>query len=475
MSSATDTTHRERFEIQPHDLGAEEAVIGSMLVGGGAVIDEVSANLPVHAFFHPVHQSVYSAMLSAHAGGIPVDIITLGDALNDAGMLENLGGRAALTEWFVKVPSAAAAEYYADIVREKFLARRMIEAATDVIKQAQDPAGEVQAKIDDAQRVFTDLALSLSKRDTVLRPSSETAPAAYAEIKAVYDGKGSTRGLSTGFHAIDRMTGGLKGGDLMIAAGRPAMGKSSFAMNIAEHVALELKKPVLVFSLEMSWMQLMTRALLSRSRVAVQAARDGMAMKEADLEKLAKARDEYAAAGLHIDDTSGLRLFEVVARSRRARTTLGVELILIDYLQLMEGGKPNGRESRAQELSEIANGIKKLARELGIPVIALAQVSRKAEDRPGAKPRLSDLKESGSIEEAADQVIFLWRPEYYEKDEARKRELEGQAWMLFEKHRNGPTNDLPVTFLKDITRFENPPDEKLYSNNPEHRQANRKS
>ena len=457
----------------PHDAAAERAVIGSMMMGGRAVIEEMHSVLPTQAFYVPAHATIYSAILSAHSGGVPCDPITLSNELAAMDMLDMVGGRLAITEMFTMVSGGALAAYYADIVREKFLLRRMIEGGMEAVRQAFEPGGELQEKIDSAQKFFTDLALSLSKRGALMRPTSETIPEALAEIEAIYHNRGSTRGMATGFHGLDRMTGGLKPGQVVTLAARPAMGKSSLAMNIAENVAVDEKTAVAVFSLEMSTAELTQRMLLSRSRVAVQHLRDGF-MKEADFPRMTAASKALIAAKIFIDDTPGLRLFEFMARARKARVTLGVGLIIIDYVQLMSSGTKRGMENRVLEITEITGGIKKIARELEVPVIMLAQLNRNAENRPQGKPRLADLRESGSIEQDSDIVAFIHRAEMYAQDDEQKLELEGQATLIVAKHRNGPVGDLPLTFMKEYTRFENRAGENFVSNNTTHRQENRR-
>lgn len=457
----------------PHETEAERALLGSMLMGGAAVIEEVQSSLPEAAFYLPAHQIIFGAILIMHRSGTPTDLVTVTSALRDLGRLDEVGGALGITELFTMVPTAANAAYYADIVREKYLLRRMIDGGTEVVRQAFEPGGDLQEKVDAAQKFFTDLALSLSKRGAVMRPTSETVPEALEEIQAIYENRGSTRGMATGFHGLDRMTGGLKPGQVITLAARPAMGKSSLAMNIAENVAVDEKVAVAVFSLEMSTAELTQRMLLSRSRVAVQHLRDGF-MKEADFPRMTAAANALMAAHIYIDDTPGLRLFEFMARARKARVTQGVGLIIIDYVQLMSSGTKRGLENRVLEITEITGGIKKIARELGVPVIMLAQLNRNAENRPQGKPRLADLRESGSIEQDSDIVAFIHRAEMYAHDEEQRLELEGEATLIVAKHRNGPVGDLPLTFMKNITRFENRAGEDFVSNNASHRQANRK-
>jgi replicative DNA helicase len=463
--------------VLPHDEQAEMGVLGSMMVGGAETIQEMQSVLSDSSFYVPRHRTVFWALGALMRAGSPADLITLTHQLRTEEMLEAIGGEVFLTELFTLVPTAAMVSYYAEIVREKFLLREMIAIGTEVVRRAYGamPAGEegtnpVQELVDLAQKKFTDLALSMSKRGALLRPTSETIPEAVAEIQAIYENRGGTRGLATGFYGLDRMTGGLKPGQVVTLAARPAMGKSSLAMNIAENAAVDSDVAVAVFSLEMSTAELSQRMLLSRARIPLQKLRDGH-MSERQFDHLHASALTLTNAAIYIDDTPGLRLFELMARARKARVTLRVELIIIDYVQLMSSGTKRGLENRVLEITEITGGIKKLARELEIPIIMLAQLNRNAENRPLGKPRLADLRESGSIEQDSDIVAFIHRPEMYVHDEEEKAELEGKATLIVAKHRNGPVGDLPLTFLKECTRFENCAGEEFYSNNVAHRQG----
>jgi replicative DNA helicase len=466
--------------VLPHDEQAEMGVLGSMMVGGAETIQEMQSVLSDASFYVPRHRTVFWALGALMRAGSPADLITLTHQLRTEEMLEAIGGEVFLTELFTLVPTAAMVSYYAEIVREKFLLREMIAIGTEVVRRAYGamPAGEegtnpVQELVDLAQKKFTDLALSMSKRGANMQPAADLMPGAYTEVEAIYHSRGKTRGLATGFVGFDRTTGGLRPGQVVTIAGRTSMGKSALAMNIAENVTMDSKVPVLVFSLEMSADELSQRMLLSRSRIPLQKLRDGM-LKQTDLPKIKKVSEDLAGAPLYIDDTPGLRLFEFMARARKARVTFNVGLIIIDYAQLMSSGTRRGSENRVLELTEITGGIKMMARELKIPIIQLAQLNREADKRPGGKPRLADLRESGSFEQDSDIVAFIYRAEYYASTEEQKHELEGEAELIVPKHRGGPTvtpDGLPLTFIKEFTRFENRPGEMLYSNNVAHRQG----
>lgn len=488
---------RERIgaiqRIPPHDVDAECGVLGSMMMGGAAVIHEMESLLNGEMFYVPAHQTVWWALCSLNRAGSPVDLITLTAQLRDydENKLASVGGPSALTALFTFVPTAANVNYYAEILREKYTLRQLIATGTEIVRRAYEPLDDgvpgsspIQELVDLAQQRFTELALSMSKRGALMRPTSETIPEAHAEVLEIHRNRGGTRGLETGFFALDRMTNGLKPGQVITIAARTSVGKSSWAMNIAENVAAngqevkfpdgtkkQVYTPVAIFSLEMSTEELNQRLLLSRSRIALQRLRDGH-LKDADLPRLERTANELSAAPIYIDDTPGLRLFEFMARARKARVSMKVGLIIIDYVQLMASGTKRGMENRVLELTEITGGIKKIARELGIPVIMLAQLNREADKRPGGIPRLADLRESGSFEQDSDIVAFIHRPEMHEANEEKRAELEGQATVIIAKHRNGPRGPFPLTFLAELTRFENPAGEMRQSNNPEHRQGN---
>jgi replicative DNA helicase len=316
--------------VLPHDEQAEMGVLGSMMVGGAETIQEMQSVLSDSSFYVPRHRTVFWALGALMRAGSPADLITLTHQLRTEEMLEAIGGEVFLTELFTLVPTAAMVSYYADIVREKFLLREMIAIGTEVVRRAYGamPAGEegtnpVQELVDLAQKKFTDLALSMSKRRAVLRPAHETIPEALKELEAIYHNRGSTRGLATGFYGLDRMTNGLRAGQVITIAARPGGGKSSFAMNIVENVAVDSKTPVLVFTLEMSTEELNMRLLLSRSKIPAQKLRDGM-MSEAQFASLGHTVTTLSAAKIYFDDTPGLRIFEMMARSRKGVTDHGV-------------------------------------------------------------------------------------------------------------------------------------------------------
>lgn len=458
----------------PQSAEAEEAILGSMLIGGPEVLEEARAVITSTWFFNVINQILFEAMLSLHSAGVPIDLVTFTQQLRDADQLERVGGGVYVTHLFLAVPSAALFHHYVQILREKWVLRQMIEGANEIIRRSLQDQGNFHENVDYAQQFFTTVALSLSNRAQNMRPISEVVDEVITSIEATYHKRGSVKGLATGFTEFDRMTGGLTGGQYVTIAGRPSMGKSAMAMNIAEHVAMEVGRPVAVFSLEMSMFDITQRLLLRRGRVNLRSVRSGM-LKDADLPKIRSVGEEFKAAPIiYVDDTPGLRLFEFTARARRVKMRHNVALIVIDYLQLMSSGTKRGADNRVMEITELTAGIKKIARELDIPILCLAQVNRDAEKRPNAKPRLADLRESGSIEQDSDIVAFIWRAEVYAHSEEQKQELQGQADLIVAKHRNGPDGDVALTFIKEYASFQDRATESgehvpLYSNNPERR------
>ncbi|MGZ4967052.1 MAG: replicative DNA helicase, partial [Chthoniobacterales bacterium] len=324
-------------------------------------------------------------------------------------------------------------------------------AATESVRRAYEEQDEVHALLDEVeQKIF---AVGEDRFKGQLPTMKEQVMGALESIEKLWEQRGGITGISTGFHELDRMTNGLHDGEMIVIAARPSMGKTALAMNIAEHVAINGKLPVAVFSLEMSGQQLVQRLLCSRARVNLQKVREGF-LPEHDFPKLTNAASKLAEAEIYIDDSAGLSILELRAKARRLKAQKNIQLIVIDYLQLLRSTTRRAQDNRQLEISEISAGIKGLAKELKIPVIVLAQLNRQPEARSGGKPRLSDLRESGSIEQDADLVGLLVRPEIYEEDEEARAEKAGEAELIIAKQRNGPVGDIPLTFLKEFTRFE---------------------
>lgn len=376
-----------------------------------------------------------------------VDLITVTEELRKRKALETIGGASYLAQLTSLVPTAANLEYHARIVKEKALLRGLIQTATQIIQESFDAAGEGTAVLDRAERMIFDI--SQQRIEGKFVRVSEIIKGSIEAIDKLYQRKEHVTGLASGFHDFDTKTAGLQPSDLVVIAGRPSMGKSAFASGIAEHAAVVLKKPVAFFSLEMSKEQLVQRMLCSHARVDAQKVRTGY-LSHSDWPKLTSAAGKLSEAPLFIDDTPGMSVLELRAKARRLKSQQNIELIVVDYLQLMEAR--NRSESRQQEISEISRSLKALAREIGVPLIAISQLSRAVESRTGNRPQLSDLRESGAIEQDADLVVFLFREEYYNATEENRNKAEA----IIAKQRNGPTGSVDLVFLKEWTRFDNP-------------------
>ncbi|MGC1481157.1 MAG: replicative DNA helicase [Chthoniobacterales bacterium] len=438
----------------PQSLDAEKGLLCSALLSPNAVMGECVERISPNHFYNPAHQTVYEVMLELWNDSRPVDFITLNQILEDRGKLEGIGGPATISELFTFVPTAANATYYLEIVREKFLLRSMITTCTEYASRCYDEQGEVQVLLDEVEKSV--MAIGEDRYKGTLPEMKAMVMSAISEIEDLYKNKGGLTGLSTGFKGLDQMTGGMRGAEMFVVAARPSMGKTAFSMNIAEHVAVNLGKAVGVFSLEMSSSQLVQRLLCSCARVNLQRIRDGF-LSQADSTKIYNAAKSLVESRIFIDDTPGITILELRAKARRMSSQHGIELIVIDYLQLLRSSSKRAQENRQIEIAEISSGVKALAKELDIPVIVLAQLNRNPESRTGAskgKPRLSDLRESGSIEQDADIVGLLVRSEIYEDDEEAKAEKAGEAELIIAKQRNGPVGEVPLSFLKEFTRFE---------------------
>lgn len=435
----------------PHAVEAEQGVLGSMLISPKEAIGEAVVHLKAEDFHVPAHQTIFDLMVEVWDKGGGIDLVTFTNVLRDLGRLEEVGGASFVTSLFTFVPTAANLEYYIDIVRDKSLLRKAIKACTDGVREAFEEQNDVSGVIDRIEQSI--MGIGDNRFESTIVPVKDLVMEAIEHIERCYENRDGVTGMSTGFAGLDAMTRGLQNGDMIVIAGRPSMGKTSLAMNIAEHVAIEGNKPVGVFSLEMSRMQLVQRMVCSRARVNMQKVLDGF-LSERDFPSLTAAASKLAGAPLFIDDSSALPILELRARARRMKSRFHVELILIDYLQLLRSASKRAQENRQVEISEISSGVKGLAKELGIPIIVCAQLNRQPEARTGGKPRLSDLRESGSIEQDADLVGLLVRPEVYEDDEDERQKLAGEAELIIAKHRNGPIGEVPLVFLKEFTRFE---------------------
>ena len=429
--------------IPPQNLDAERSTLGAMFLEKEAIFRAMEILRP-DDFYKDAHRLIYQTVIDLTNRGEPVDLVTVTEELRQKNLLEKIGGVTYLTELAGCVPTAAHIEYYARIVEEKSLLRQLIHAATEIVTLGYDAQDEVNNIIDRAEHLIFSIANRRSGRTVVNLKNIliET----FEQIEKLYESRGSVTGVPSGFSDLDRLTAGFQPSDLIILAARPSMGKTTFALNIAEYAAVKMKLPVVIFSLEMSKEQLAMKLLCSEAGVDNQRIRTGN-LQEEDWPRLSHALGRLSEAAMFIDDSPSLSVLDVRAKARRIKAEAGLGLIIIDYLQLMQG--PKRIDNRQQEVSEISRGLKALARELSVPVIALSQLSRAVEQRQNKRPTLSDLRESGSLEQDADLVCFLYREDYYEPETDRKNITE----FILAKHRNGPLGTVEFLFQKEYSKF----------------------
>ncbi|MFA7345348.1 MAG: replicative DNA helicase [Terrimicrobiaceae bacterium] len=443
----------------PQSLDAEKGLLGSVLLSS-TVLDDSISQIDAGHFHLPAHQKVYELLVEMRNAGKPIDLISVTQHLEDRRLLDEVGGASVVTDLLTFVPTAANADYYREILREKYLLRKVITVCTEYAARSYDEQGDVKLLVDEVEQKI--LEIGEERVSASIPTMKEMVNDAITSIEQLVANKGGITGLSTGFHVLDNMTSGLHAGEMFVIAARPSMGKTALAMNIAEHVALDAGKPVAVFSLEMSSPQLVQRLLCSRARVDSKKLRDGFIGKQ-ELGSISSAAGLLSKAKMFVDDTPGLSILELRAKARRLHNREDIKLVVIDYLQLLRSNTRRAQENRQIEIAEISSGVKALAKELKIPVIVLAQLNRNPESRTGdskGRPRLSDLRESGSIEQDADVVALLVREKYYAEDDEARKEAEGKATLIIAKQRNGPTGDVPLTFLEDYTRFEDRAEER---------------
>ncbi len=433
-------------KIPPHDLEAEQAVLGSMLTDKEAVIAAVEFLKP-EDFYREDNKIIYEAMLNLYNKSESIDIITVKEELVLLGKLEQVGGIEYLAVLPDKVPLSSNAEKYVRIVEEKSLLRKLIKASNDIVAMGYAGTEEVDYVMEEAEkRIFE---IMQNKNQKGYTPIKDVLVDTFAELERLYNQKEAITGIPTGFADLDYKTAGLHKSDLILIAARPAMGKSALALNMAVHAALKANVPVAVFNLEMSKEQVVNRMLCSEAMVDSNKIRTGK-IDEDDWVKLATALGPLSEAPIYIDDTAGITITEIRAKCRKMKLEKNIGLIIIDYLQLVQGsGKKNS--SREQEISEISRSLKILAKELNVPVIALSQLSRAAEQRTDHRPMLSDLRESGAIEQDADIVMFLYRDDYYNQDTEKKNIAE----VILAKHRAGSTGTVELLWLGNYTKFAN--------------------
>ena len=432
--------------IPPHDLDAEISVLGSILLEPLSIA-KVLQFLHPEDFYRENNGQIYRAALDLFAAGEPIDNVTLASQLQSMGLLERVGGRAQLASMQSAVPTAANIEYYGRIVKEKAYKRRLISAGGNIAGYGYDDSIEAEDAINQAQSLVFGVADDRDQRE--LAKLYDLLGPAMQRIDALMESGQGIVGIPSGFADLDRLTGGFKDSDLIVVAGRPAMGKTSWVLNVALHAALDHKKSIAIFSLEMSREQLTERLLTEHSRIDAQRMHKGL-LTEAEYDRLGSALGPLGEAEIYIDDTPVMDELTLMLKARQAKLRHKVDIILVDYLQLMHGRARGDDSNRVQEVSAISRAIKGLARELRVPVIAISQLSRAPEQRPDKRPILSDLRESGSIEQDADVVMFLFRPEYYKSEEKP-----GIAEVIVAKHRNGPTGTIELRFRRDHTRFYN--------------------
>ena len=436
----------ELGKVPPHDIEAEQAIIGSMLTDKDAVISAIEVLKP-QDFYREDNKTIYEAILNLYSRSEPVDIITVRAELESMGKLDNVGGLEYLAELPEKVPTTANASKYIKIVEEKSTLRNLIKTANEIIELGYNPTEDVDDIMEGAEKKIFNIMQD--KEQKSYSPLKDVLVESFTKLEELYNRKQHITGVPSGFTDLDYRTAGFHGSELILIAARPAMGKTAFALNIASNAALRANVPVAVFSLEMSKEQLVNRILSSESMVDSNKIRTGK-LEEDDWSKLAETIGPLSEGEMYIDDTPGISITEIRAKCRKLKIEKNIGLVVIDYLQLIQGtGKRNG--SREQEISEISRSLKILAKELDVPVIALSQLSRAAEQRPDHRPMLSDLRESGAIEQDADIVMFLYRDDYYNQDSEKKNIAE----VIIAKHRGGSTGTVELLWLGNYTKFVN--------------------
>lgn len=426
----------------PKNIEAEQAVLGAIMIDN-EIFDEIFSILNADDFYRKTHRIVFNIIIALHNKHEPIDNLTVTDELNKRNRLEEVGGIAFITALPNTVPTAVNAVYYAEIVKEKSILRKVITAAENIISKAVNNDCSIDEFTDRAESLILQATKNSKEQNTV--SIKEQTLEAFAQIEDIHEHKGKLLGLSTGFSDLDKLLSGLKKSDFIIIAARPSMGKTAFALNIASHLAIKKNVPLAFFSLEMSSSQLLQRIFSSYGVIPYENMKKGN-LNDAEWNQLIKISDAICASQLVINDTAGLNVMNIRSIARKLKQENAIELIIIDYLQLIQSTK---RENRNQEISEISRSLKLLARELDIPIIALSQLSRSVETRQNKKPLLSDLRESGSLEQDADIVIFLYREDYYNTETKNKNITD----IIIAKHRNGPVGSIQLFFHKDYVRF----------------------
>lgn len=428
----------------PHNIEAEQSVIGAIFLAPQS-FSTASELLMAEDFYRASHQRIFAAMMKLSDRGEPIDVVTVTTYLSNVKQLDEIGGVAYLTQVAESVPTAANIEYYSKIVEEKALLRRLIRAATDIVKSGFESEDAVEDALNEAEKSI--LEVSSRNNSGAFQNIKDVLIDVYDKIEQLHESKGDVTGIATGYRDLDRITSGFQKNDLIIIAARPSVGKTAFALNVAQNVAVNTDENVAIFSLEMGADQLVQRMLCAEGNIDSQRLRNGQLLPD-DWGKLTMAMGSLSNAGIFIDDSAGIRVSEIRSKCRRLKQEHGLGMIMIDYLQLISGSA-NSKENRQQEVSEISRSLKGLARELEVPLIALSQLSRNVESRTDKRPMMSDLRESGSIEQDADIVGFLYRDDYYDEDSEKENIIE----IIISKQRNGPTGTVELAFVKEYNKF----------------------
>ncbi len=434
-------------KVPPQNIEAEQSVLGGILLDNNAV-NSVLEILEIADFYSEAHRKIFSAIIELSEKNEPSDLITLSNLLRNNKQINDVGGVAYLASLVDNVPSAANIAYYSKIIKEKSILRRLIGVSTEILNKSYNSTSDVDHVLDDAEHAIFEI--SENKIKPSFFPLKDIIKDSFKTIEKLYEKKQLITGVPTGYEELDKLTSGFQKSDLVIIAGRPSMGKTALAINIAQNAAIEMEVPVALFSLEMSKEQLAIRMLSSEARVDSQRLRKGF-LGETDWPKLTTAAGRLSDALIYIDDTPAISVLGMKAKSRRLKAENGLGLIVLDYLQLMRGR--DSSMPREQEISEISRSLKALAKELDVPVVALSQLNRQVEARTDKRPYLADLRESGAIEQDADVILFIYRDEVYNRSEDNPEK--GLAEIIVGKQRNGPTGKVKLTFLKEYTRFEN--------------------
>ncbi len=448
-------TALDHGRIPPQATDIEEAVLGALMLEKQALTQIIDVLKP-QAFYKESHQLIYAAIKSLFAKSEPVDILTVTNELKTNGTLESVGGAYYLSQLTTRVASAANIEFHAKIIIEKYILREMITVSSETIRDAYDDTSDVFELLDKTEAKLFSISEENFRREyesmeSLVRMSMD-------EIEQAKDHEGKLRGVPSGFTELDRMTSGWQKSDLVVLAARPAMGKTAFTLSMARNIAVDHHKPVAFFSLEMASVQLVTRLISSESKIKADTLKKGN-LKDYEWEQLNAKVTNLVEAPIYIDDTPSLSVFELRAKCRRLKEQHNIEIIFIDYIQLMTSGVDSKGGNREQEISMISRSLKALAKELNVPVIVLSQLNRSVETRGGLKkPLLSDLRESGAIEQDADMVVFIYRPEYYQIEADEKGPTQGKADIIIAKHRNGSTGEIRLDFIGQYARFQDPED-----------------